>query len=107
MRRYRLKYLHRNREVTQFTVGADSISARLFWLNRSPRRTTDGRPYGYGGNRLFHRSRGVNKFIVGEGFPLPPFVLIKPFVHGSSKAPTPTVYGDNRLFHRNREVYPI
>ena len=92
MRRYRLKYLHRNREVTQSTVGADSISARVFWLNRlfaadrrgrrslqcmavtihsteavrlprlsvgeglappvlfrlnrSPRRTTDGRPYG-------------------------------------------------------------
>ena len=29
---------HRSRGITQFTVGADSISARLFWLNRSSRR---------------------------------------------------------------------
>ena len=117
MRRYRLKYLHRSREITQFTVGADSISARfisvkpfvhgpsgtpvptvyggyhsfyrnrvakafplgkvarlavtdevsahLFWLNHSPRRTTKGRPYGYGGYRSFHRSRGVTQFTVG------------------------------------------
>ena len=36
-------------------------------------------PTVYGGNRSFHRSREVNKFIVGEGFPLPPFVSFKPF----------------------------
>ena len=28
------RLFHRNRGITQFTVGADSISARLFRLNR-------------------------------------------------------------------------
>ena len=45
----------------------------------------------------------------------PPFVFIKPFVHGSPRTSTPTVYGGNRLFHRNGgitkfmvgEVFPL
>ena len=44
-------------------------------------------PTVYGDNHSFHRSREVNKFIVGEGFPLPPFILVKLFVHGGSKPP--------------------
>ena len=54
-------------------------------------RTTNGRPYGYGGNRLFHRNRGVTqKSSVGEGVTLP-FILVKSFVCGQSRTPVPTV----------------
>ena len=41
-------------------------------------------------NRLFHHNGGITKFMVGEGFPLPPFVFVKSFVHGSPRTSTPT-----------------
>ena len=57
----------------------------------------------FGDNRSFHRSREVNKFIVGEGFPLPPFVLFNPFATAAASH-RPTEYGENRSFHHNRKI---
>ena len=52
-------------------VGADSISARLFRLNRSPRRTTDGRPYGMVVTVYSTEAVRLPRSSVGEGIAPP------------------------------------
>ena len=81
-----------------------ACSSRLFRLKRLPHGSSKApTPTEFCSYRSFHRNREVNKFIVGEGFPLPPFVSIKPFVHGQ-RTPVPTVFGGYRSFHHNREI---
>ena len=47
-------------------------------------------PTVYGGNHSFRRSRGASKFNRRAGVYLPPFVSVKPFVHGGRPKVAPT-----------------
>ena len=46
----------------------------------------------FGINHSLYHNGWITKFIVGEGFPLPPGVLVKSFVHGQLRTSVPAVF---------------